>query len=118
MPLQYSASQCVRSSKGEVVGRARQQVRELPGQPGIRPPAFTSLNEGIPGDRPWPLWQGHELGELYYIDSARLNLGLYQNDVNVILDLAPHDVSIINYVLGRKPVAAAAWACRHAHFPG
>ena len=57
------------------------------------------------------LAQGQELGELYYIDSARLNLGLYQNDVNVILDLAPHDVSIINYVLGRKPVAAAAWAC-------
>ena len=56
-----------------------------------------------------------ELGELYYIDSARLNLGLYQNDVNVILDLAPHDVSIINYVLGRKPVAVQAWASRHAH---
>jgi len=61
------------------------------------------------------LVQSGELGELYYLDSARLNLGLYQNDVNVIFDLAPHDVSIINYVLGRKPVAAAAWACRHAH---
>jgi predicted dehydrogenase len=61
------------------------------------------------------LVRDRELGELYYIDSARLNLGLYQNDVNVILDLAPHDVSIINYVLGRSPVAAAAWAGRHAH---
>lgn len=61
------------------------------------------------------LVQSQELGELYYIDSARLNLGLYQNDVNVIFDLAPHDISIINYVLCRKPVAAAAWACRHAH---
>lgn len=61
------------------------------------------------------LVRDRELGELYYIDSARLNLGLYQNDVNVILDLAPHDVSIINYVLGRAPVAAAAWASRHAH---
>jgi predicted dehydrogenase len=61
------------------------------------------------------LIQSQELGDLYYIDSARLNLGRYQNDVNVIFDLAPHDVSIINYVLGRKPVAAAAWACRHAH---
>ncbi len=61
------------------------------------------------------LVQNQELGELYYIDSARLNLGLYQNDVNVILDLAPHDVSIINNVLGRKPVAAQAWASRHAH---
>jgi len=56
-----------------------------------------------------------ELGELYYLDSARLNLGLYQNDVNVIFDLAPHDVSIINFVLGRKPVAVQAWASRHAH---
>ncbi|MFN2518925.1 MAG: Gfo/Idh/MocA family protein, partial [Jatrophihabitantaceae bacterium] len=55
------------------------------------------------------------LGEVYYLDSARLNLGLYQNDVNVILDLAPHDVSIINYVLGEPPVAVQAWASRHAH---
>jgi predicted dehydrogenase len=61
------------------------------------------------------LVQGGELGEVYYIDSARLNLGLYQTDVNVILDLAPHDISIINHVLGRKPVAAQAWASRHAH---
>jgi predicted dehydrogenase len=61
------------------------------------------------------LVRNQELGEVYYIDSARLNLGLYQNDVNVILDLAPHDISIINHVLGRKPVAAQAWASRHAH---
>src|SRR5260221_6491914 len=61
------------------------------------------------------LIQSGELGEVYYIDSARLNLGLYQNDVNVILDLAPHDISIINHVLGRKPIAAQAWASRHAH---
>ena len=56
-----------------------------------------------------------ELGELYYIDSARLNLGLYQSDVNVVFDLAPHDISIINHVLGRKPNAVQAWAARHAH---
>jgi predicted dehydrogenase len=56
-----------------------------------------------------------DLGELYYLDSARLNLGLYQDDVNVILDLAPHDISIFNFVLGRKPVAVQAWAARHAH---
>ena len=61
------------------------------------------------------LVSSQELGELYYIDSARLNLGLYQSDVNVILDLAPHDVSIINNVLGRTPVAVQAWASRHAH---
>jgi predicted dehydrogenase len=61
------------------------------------------------------LVRARELGDLYYLDSARLNLGLYQNDVNVILDLAPHDVSIINYVVGRTPVAVQAWASRHAH---
>lgn len=61
------------------------------------------------------LVRGGELGELYYLDSARLNLGLYQSDVNVVFDLAPHDISIINHVLGRKPVAVQAWASRHAH---
>jgi len=61
------------------------------------------------------LVRAQELGELYYLDCSRLNLGLYQSDVNVIVDLAPHDVSIVNYVLGRKPVAVQAWASRHAH---
>jgi predicted dehydrogenase len=61
------------------------------------------------------LTRSNELGELYYVDSARLNLGLYQRDVNVILDLAPHDISIINHVLGRRPAAVQAWASRHAH---
>jgi predicted dehydrogenase len=61
------------------------------------------------------LVRAQELGELYYLDCARLNLGLYQSDVNVIVDLAPHDVSIVNYVLGRVPVAVQAWASRHAH---
>jgi predicted dehydrogenase len=48
------------------------------------------------------LVQQRELGDLYNIDTARLNLGLYQSDVNVIFDLAPHDVSIINHVLGSQ----------------
>jgi len=49
-----------------------------------------------------------ELGEIYYISSSRLNLGLFQKDINVIWDLAPHDVSIINYVLGSAPVAVSS----------
>ncbi len=49
-----------------------------------------------------------ELGDLYYIDSARLNLGLYQNDVNVIFDLAPHDISIIRPRAGRRPGVGGA----------
>ncbi len=56
-----------------------------------------------------------ELGEIRYIDSARLNLGLYQEDVNVIWDLAPHDVSIINFILGRPPTAVSAWGHSHAN---
>ena len=55
-----------------------------------------------------------ELGELYYIDTARLNLGLYQSDVNVVMDLAPHDISIINYLLRRKPTSVEAWGRAHA----
>jgi predicted dehydrogenase len=56
-----------------------------------------------------------DLGELYYLDTARLNLGLYQHDVNVLFDLAPHDISILNYVLGSRPVSVECWASRHAH---
>ena len=51
-----------------------------------------------------------ELGRLNYIRSLRLNLGLYQNDVNVIWDLAPHDVSIINFILDDTPTTVSTWA--------
>jgi predicted dehydrogenase len=54
-----------------------------------------------------------ELGEIYHVDTARLNLGLYQQDVNVLWDLAPHDLSIVNYVLGGPPTSVEAWASRH-----
>lgn len=56
-----------------------------------------------------------QLGRLFYLDCARLNLGLYQADVNVILDLAPHDISISNFVLGAQPTMVTAWASRHIH---
>jgi predicted dehydrogenase len=56
-----------------------------------------------------------DLGQLYYLDTARLNLGLYQNDCNVLWDLAPHDVSILNFVLGAKPVSVQCWTSRHAN---
>jgi predicted dehydrogenase len=55
-----------------------------------------------------------ELGELYYVDSVRINLGLFQNDINVVWDLAPHDLSIVDYVLGREPRSISAWGCAHA----
>jgi predicted dehydrogenase len=55
-----------------------------------------------------------ELGELYYIDSIRINLGLFQRDINVVWDLAPHDLSIVDYVLNCNARSISAWGCAHA----
>ena len=49
-----------------------------------------------------------ELGQIHYIDTARLNLGLFQRDSNVLWDLAPHDISILLYLLGERPVSVSA----------
>ena len=54
-----------------------------------------------------------ELGEIYYINSQRLNLGLFQQDINVIWDLAPHDISIILYILELQPQAVSAVGTSH-----
>jgi len=51
-----------------------------------------------------------ELGEISFIDSVRINLGLVQHDVSVIWDLAPHDLSIINYLVDRPPKGLVAVA--------
>jgi predicted dehydrogenase len=48
------------------------------------------------------------LGNLYYYDSTRVNLGLFQHDINVLWDLAPHDLSIMDYVLKASPEAVVA----------
>jgi predicted dehydrogenase len=53
------------------------------------------------------------LGDLYYYDSTRVNLGLLQHDVNVIWDLAPHDLSIMNYLIEEKPEAVVATGESH-----
>jgi len=53
------------------------------------------------------------LGDLYYFDSTRVNLGLFQHDVNVVWDLAPHDLSIMDYVIRAKPEAVVATGGRH-----
>ncbi len=49
-----------------------------------------------------------DLGQIYYLDAARLNLGLFSRDLNVLWDLAPHDISILLYLLGKRPVAVSA----------
>lgn len=53
------------------------------------------------------------LGDVYYYDSVRVNLGLFQHDVSVIWDLAVHDLSIMDYVLRDKPVAVSATGMSH-----
>jgi len=48
------------------------------------------------------------LGDLYYYDSTRVNLGLFQHDINVVWDLAPHDLSIMDHVIRKRPEAIVA----------
>ena len=52
--------------------------------------------------------QSGELGQLYYIDAIRVNLGLFQRDINVMWDLAPHDISILDYLLDARPESVSA----------
>jgi predicted dehydrogenase len=54
-----------------------------------------------------------ELGALYYFDSTRVNLGLFQHDVNVVWDLAPHDLSIMDHLILERPEAVVATGGRH-----
>jgi len=49
-----------------------------------------------------------ELGDIFYVNTTRVNLGIFQEDINVLWDLAPHDVSILNYILDSSPEKVAA----------
>ena len=59
------------------------------------------------------LLQDGALGKLYYYDSTRVNLGLFQHDVNVVWDLAPHDLSIIDHLIQKAPEAISATGQTH-----
>ncbi|MBI4534356.1 MAG: Gfo/Idh/MocA family oxidoreductase [Candidatus Melainabacteria bacterium] len=54
-----------------------------------------------------------ELGELLYFDSVRINLGLFQSDINVVWDLAPHDLSIMDFLIGQTPQSVHATGTSH-----
>lgn len=54
-----------------------------------------------------------ELGELLYFDSVRINLGLFQRDINVVWDLAPHDLAIMDFIIDRQPLAVTATGSCH-----
>ncbi len=58
-----------------------------------------------------------QIGTTFYVDAARLNLGQFRTDVNVIWDLAPHDISIMNFILESEPthVSARGNSCIHEH---
>ena len=56
------------------------------------------------------------LGQIYYLDAARLSLGLFQRDTNVLWDLAPHDISMLLYLLGKRPISVSAQGT-HCIFP-
>ncbi|MBZ5626389.1 MAG: gfo/Idh/MocA family oxidoreductase, partial [Acidobacteriia bacterium] len=59
---------------------------------------------------------GKTIGDIYYYDSVRVNLGLFQHDVNVIWDLAVHDLSIMDHLLDARPIAVSATGM--SHVPG
>ena len=59
------------------------------------------------------LLDDNALGKLYYYDSTRVNLGLFQHDVNVVWDLAPHDLSIMDYLIQEAPEAIVATGQTH-----
>jgi len=55
------------------------------------------------------LMDSGDIGEVHYIDTARLNLGLFQNGLNVLWDLAPHDISILLYLIQENPTSVSAY---------
>lgn len=102
-PMAQTAAEC-----GELIELARKQkVTLMVDHTFIYTGAVRKIKELIDTD---------VLGDLYYFDSVRVNLGLFQHDVNVIWDLAPHDISIMDFVLNKRPTHVAAHgAC---HLPG
>jgi predicted dehydrogenase len=89
----------------ELVRLARRQQRVLMvGHTFLYNPAVRELRRIV---------QEGELGRIYYADAARLNLGLFQRNANVIWDLAPHDISILMYLLAQVPVMVSAQGSSH-----
>ncbi len=84
----------------EIIAQADRQHRVvMVGHTFVYNPAVVAMKELIAS--------GY-LGEVYYINATRVNLGLFQPDINVVWDLAPHDISILLFVLGMEPVTVSA----------
>lgn len=56
-----------------------------------------------------------DLGNIKYLDSTRINLGLFQSDINVLWDLAPHDISILSYIINEQPYSVNATGITHTN---
>jgi predicted dehydrogenase len=63
------------------------------------------------------LIESGDVGDLYYFDSVRINLGVFQTDVKVVWDLAPHDVAIMDYLIGQEPLTVSATGASHGGSP-
>jgi predicted dehydrogenase len=61
------------------------------------------------------LVDNQEMGNIKYLDSTRINLGLFQSDINVLWDLAPHDLSILSYIVKERPYSVNATGITHTH---
>lgn len=61
------------------------------------------------------LVEDNELGNIKYLDSTRINLGLFQHDINVLWDLAPHDISILNFIINDTPYSVNATGITHTN---
>jgi predicted dehydrogenase len=97
-PLGISSAQCE-----EMVAEAKKRkLKLMTGHTFVYTAAVNKVKELI---------EAGELGDILYISTTRVNLGIFQEDINVVWDLAPHDVSILNYILDSTPDSVAA----HGH---
>ena len=96
----------VAEAEALVATAARRKVGLMVGHTFEYNPAVWKLREVV---------RSGALGRILYVNTARLSLGRYQDDVNVIWDLAPHDVSIVSYLLDEMPTGTSVWAHRNFH---
>jgi predicted dehydrogenase len=94
-PLAQSSEQCLEMAEAA----AQRNLTLMVGHTFVYTAAVNKVREII---------RSGDLGEIYYINSTRVNLGVFQPDINVVWDLAPHDISIMNYILGMRPERIAA----------
>lgn len=99
-PMAASSEQCQ-----ELVDLARQKGLVLmTGHTFLYSPAVRKIKEIV---------DSGDLGDIRYISARRLNLGLFQKDINVAWDLAPHDISIIQHIIGEQPVSVNCQGTAH-----